>query len=348
MLIKRSRRRRNVAFPAALLAPLALFFSPHDASAQDPVYVPPEPVWDTDIESTSMVLKPLTGHLALGLSSAVSTLQVYGLNVSDQPGSGYVVLGSHASVHMRLDRNDIQVGGGGEGTVAHLYLQRFGGPISVHGSQPIEDRIYISKTGDIGVATDDPRQYAIAQGFIEPEWDQPPSLLAVDGDAFSDRTFSNEGRFLERLRVGQKISGDNGGALDEAHLDAIAMIGGKLTAQEIYVHINKWSDDVFDEGYPLEPLSSVQDFIDREHHLPGVPSEASLAKSGLNLADADAILLRKIEELTLYAIAQEDAQQALLQRNTELESRVEALESEVSRITDLALRLDALEKPDAP
>jgi hypothetical protein len=36
-----------------------------------------------------------------------------------------------------------------------------------------------------------------------------------------------------------------------------------------------------------------------------VPSEAEVKQNGINVAEMDAILLRKIEELTLHSIAQE-------------------------------------------
>ncbi|MBK7689606.1 MAG: hypothetical protein IPJ31_00265 [Bacteroidetes bacterium] len=63
-----------------------------------------------------------------------------------------------------------------------------------------------------------------------------------------------------------------------------------------------WADYVFAENYNLPLLSSVEDFIIENKHLPGVPSAADLVETGINVAEMDATLMKKIEELTLYVI----------------------------------------------
>ncbi|MBN8671848.1 MAG: hypothetical protein J0L80_14240 [Chitinophagales bacterium] len=66
-----------------------------------------------------------------------------------------------------------------------------------------------------------------------------------------------------------------------------------------------WSDFVFDETYELRPLSEVEKFIQKNKHLPEIPSTAEVHKEGLDLAQMDAKLLQKVEELTLYIIQQQ-------------------------------------------
>jgi hypothetical protein len=117
--------------------------------------------------------------------------------------------------------------------------------------------------------------------------------------------FAHEGRFLERLRVGVRGNGIPGGAMDEAESDAIAMIGGKLTAHEIVVHIQGWADDVFDPDYPLRSLPDTRAYIDEHGHLPDLPSESEVRERGMDVAEMNALLLRKVEELTLHAIDQQ-------------------------------------------
>lgn len=63
-------------------------------------------------------------------------------------------------------------------------------------------------------------------------------------------------------------------------------------------------DYVFHTSYRLRPLSEVEQYIQQYHHLPEVPSAAEIVKDGLNLGDNQLILLKKIEELTLYVIEQ--------------------------------------------
>jgi trimeric autotransporter adhesin len=63
-----------------------------------------------------------------------------------------------------------------------------------------------------------------------------------------------------------------------------------------------WSDYVFDKAYQLKPLEQVEEYINFNKHLPEVPSATEMVATGLDVAQMDALLLKKIEELTLYMI----------------------------------------------
>jgi hypothetical protein len=67
-----------------------------------------------------------------------------------------------------------------------------------------------------------------------------------------------------------------------------------------------WPDYVFQPDYCLRPLQELQDFIRINKHLPDVPSAATVAENGQDLGEMNKILLRKIEELTLYILQQEE------------------------------------------
>jgi hypothetical protein len=66
-----------------------------------------------------------------------------------------------------------------------------------------------------------------------------------------------------------------------------------------------WADFVFDKNYKLRTLSEVAQYIKLNKHLPDVPSTADVMQQGIDLANTQAILLQKIEELTLYVIEQD-------------------------------------------
>jgi hypothetical protein len=82
--------------------------------------------------------------------------------------------------------------------------------------------------------------------------------------------------------------------------------GGILTerVKVAIVGSTAWSDYVFDEDYELRPLEDLEAFVKAYKHLPDVPSACEVEEEGLNLAEMDATLLRKIEELTLHVIDQ--------------------------------------------
>ncbi|MEN9307273.1 MAG: hypothetical protein RL173_1205, partial [Fibrobacterota bacterium] len=62
------------------------------------------------------------------------------------------------------------------------------------------------------------------------------------------------------------------------------------------------------------PLSEVETFTAKHKHLPEVPSAAEIEKGGLDLAQMNLILLKKVEELTLHAIAQQKQIDALTKK----------------------------------
>lgn len=82
-------------------------------------------------------------------------------------------------------------------------------------------------------------------------------------------------------------------------------VNGKIWSHEVAVDITDWWDEVFETNYELLPLSELEKFIETEHHLPEIPTEAMVREEGLELGNANALLLKKIEELTLYTIAQQ-------------------------------------------
>lgn len=65
-----------------------------------------------------------------------------------------------------------------------------------------------------------------------------------------------------------------------------------------------WADYVFATDYKLMPLAEVEQFTKENKHLPNVPSAKEMVNNGLDVAQMDAKLLEKVEELTLYLIEQ--------------------------------------------
>lgn len=87
----------------------------------------------------------------------------------------------------------------------------------------------------------------------------------------------------------------------------LAVSGGILT-EKIRVATNGtafWADYVFDKSFRLKPLKEVENFIKVNKHLPDVPSMTDVTNNGIDLAETQALLLQKIEELTLYVIQQQ-------------------------------------------
>jgi len=96
-------------------------------------------------------------------------------------------------------------------------------------------------------------------------------------------------------------------------------VNGKIRAKEVRVEA-AWSDFVFEKDYPLLPLKDVEVFIEKNKHLPDVPSEAEIQKNGVELGKVHSKLLQKIEELTLYLLQMDKEVKALQAENKALKS----------------------------
>ncbi|MBW8889835.1 MAG: hypothetical protein JF616_18910 [Fibrobacteres bacterium] len=95
---------------------------------------------------------------------------------------------------------------------------------------------------------------------------------------------------------------------------------GSITVASVVT--KSWSvtpDYVFEKDYRLASLDDVEKFVDVHKHLPEVPSAKDLAKTGMNLAEMNVVLLKKVEELTLYSIEERKRNQALERRLDRLE-----------------------------
>lgn len=83
-------------------------------------------------------------------------------------------------------------------------------------------------------------------------------------------------------------------------------VAGKIIAEEVVVKLqSNWPDYVFKPTYELMPLHQVEQFVQANNHLPGIPSAAEVKNDGLSMGEMQNKLLQKIEELTLYMIEQD-------------------------------------------
>ena len=68
---------------------------------------------------------------------------------------------------------------------------------------------------------------------------------------------------------------------------------------------------MFEEDCRLPDLAEVKEFIGANKHLPDVPSGQIMETEGIEMISLQMKLLQKVEELTLYAIQQEEEIKAL-------------------------------------
>jgi hypothetical protein len=113
-------------------------------------------------------------------------------------------------------------------------------------------------------------------------------------------------------------------------------VNGEVLAKKVRVTPNNWSDFVFDSSYHLPSLQYVAHFIAQHKHFPDIPSAKEVSDNDLELGQNQAKLLQKIEEMTLYLIAQE---KALREREQRINERQQLLNERERRLSALEAKV---------
>jgi hypothetical protein len=143
-----------------------------------------------------------------------------------------------------------------------------------------KDAFFINYTGNIGIGTINPLATLDVQGVVRignvPVSSTSAATLATDYSLYVEK-----GVIAEKFKCALKGDASN------------------------------WSDYVFDKTYKLKSLAEVEAYIKANKHLPDVPSAEEVKCDGIDMAQMDATLLKKIEELTLYMLELKKDNEAL-------------------------------------
>ncbi|PCJ64323.1 MAG: hypothetical protein COA58_13290 [Bacteroidetes bacterium] len=221
-------------------------------------------------------------------------------------------------------------------------------PVNQNGSANITDDLTV---GDrIGVGTTTPQ----AALDLRMPHEEEIILQSVQANTYTGFNFKHsDGTENFRIRAYSNYPGGygnmlgiiapNGGnlwmAVDKAYIGNIdfanctdcndykLFVRKGIRTEKIKVDVSSgvWSDYVFDEDYKLRSLIEVDEFIQNNHHLPDVPSSECVEEEGIDLAKTDALLLSKIEELTLYLIEQQKQNTILVEEIKQLKNDVNGL-----------------------
>ncbi|MBL0743094.1 hypothetical protein [Chryseolinea lacunae] len=166
----------------------------------------------------------------------------------------------------------------------------------------------LQKDGKLGLGT-----VAPSSNFhiYVPSTSTPISGLSVDVQSFVNGTNANNSHFFRVRDVGGNttafiVKGTGYVGIATANPDAYLTVNGDVHAKSVRVDLNVAGPDyVFESDYKLPSLFELNAFIQQNKHLPEVPSAKEMEKNGLDLGDMNLILLKKVEELTLYTIQQQ-------------------------------------------
>lgn len=113
-------------------------------------------------------------------------------------------------------------------------------------------------------------------------------------------------------------------------------VNGEVLAKKTRVTPNNWADFVFDSSYQLMPLDVLESFVKENGHLPEIPTEKEIHADEQQLGDIQTKLLQKVEELTLYLIAQE---KELAEQEQHIKKNKALLEERGKKITAMEVRV---------
>ncbi len=207
----------------------------------------------------------------------------------------------------------------------------------------------LDRKGYVGIGTNDPKQKLhVVDGNILISRSSTSS--SAPGSACGSMMFGNivgDGHPLSKWAIGycRKEDGNGGlnfwrpyndgtGLLNYAIFidDANGYVGintncptsrlsvdGTIRAKEVVVTLQGWCDHVFLPDYKLSGLYDLEAYVKEHRHLPGVPTESEVLEDGARIGEMNAILLQKVEELTLYVIELQKQIDELKRQNEERE-----------------------------
>jgi hypothetical protein len=132
-------------------------------------------------------------------------------------------------------------------------------------------------------------------------------------------TFHTGASSTERMKIWPSGSVSIGTCASDPTLYKL-VVEGKVGAREVQVTASGWPDYVFSPDYKLPSLSALDIFVRENKHLPEIPTAAEVEKNGIALGELNALLLKKVEELTLYLIDQQkqiDELKAAVKQNSD-------------------------------
>jgi len=280
-----------------------------------------------------------------------------GIGTTSPQKTLHILTGDQGSSRIRIENGNTAAGGRPFDLVAGVNNISQGG-FSIYDANVAATRFLIDNNGNVGVGTTSPGAAlsVVSSNPVIQLFDtdyNPGNGTGIGKIAFgssaewaSIEAFRNNGtaddvtymKFSTSFASGAGGDGINMERMRITHNGNVAIgttdpkgyklaVAGNAIAEQMTVKLQAdWPDYIFKKDYTLMPLGDLKTYIDKNHHLPEIPSAADVEKDGLNLGEMNKQLVKKVEELTLYLIEKDKEltdQKEILKR---MEKRLESLE----------------------
>lgn len=229
----------------------------------------------------------------LAVSSSVARISNFGTSAS----SGYLEIGASGSyMYVGLGASLLSGASTSDGILRSDNALAFL-------SNGDNERMRILSNGNIGIGTNDPTsKLEVVNGYFTVSNHAINRLyLSSDAGGAYLQTSGAPLRFFTGSTVRLQILETGNVGIGTLTPSEKLAVNGNIRAKKIIVETG-WSDYVFADDYKLKSLNELASFIKQHKHLPDVPSAKEVEKSGISVGENQALLLKKIEELTLYII----------------------------------------------
>ncbi len=278
---------------------------------------------DGGLGASSMVLNRF-GNLGIGTHTPERPLDVGGV-IRSSSTVPELELFDDAAAENRIEASLRESGN-------IIYLETFWGDLRLrtgNTGSPSTRMTIDGATGNVGIGTTNPNARLTITGGTDAEPNDQDGyaqfgsitstnvviddneIMARNNGAVSDLSLQYDGGNLIVCSQGGSVGiGVNGsGSIPAGYMLAV---DGNVIAEEIRVDLSgSWPDYVFQDDYQLRSIEELEQSIQENGHLPGIPSADEVENDGLHLGDMQKRMMEKIEELSLYIIQLNEENKAL-------------------------------------
>lgn len=247
----------------------------------------------------------------LNTSGSFNTFMGHQAGATNTTGTNNTFLGFRADVGSANLTNATAIGNGAKVDVSNAVVLGSGANVGIGTSSPTNKLHVKSGIANIsgvrleGLTSSSPASATNQTKFLTVDGSGNLILGSTTGsgarEAAADALWERSGE-LVRSMAGSVVIGEG---VSKTPAGYSLFVSQGLLAEKVKVAIKNtadWSDKVFAPDYRLAPLSEVEQYIKTHQHLPGILSAEQVVEQGMDVAQMNAKLLEKIEELTLYVV----------------------------------------------